>query len=333
MLNRIYNVFKKAPDLNRRIRAACDNGLHLCESCGASTKLAQLEPLTIFSCPSCGFKGLVPYFLNDYLLYQPLGAGGVSSVYKAVHCNQPRTALAVKLLRNDRAVDENVLRDFLFEAEVHHQVSPHPSIVQFIEQGESNGEYFHVMEFIPGESVKRRVEDSGRITAKMALKWTQEFIGALKHIRQKGYLYRDISPGNLLIRSDNTICLIDFGLALSLEDADSAGQQQPVIGTPEYMPPERVQQLGEDERSTIYSVGMLLIFMIKGEPLIKAGTHERAALQHVSAVRVAFNPSMLPSDCPDKVFQLITRMIKYDPVDRIQTLDDVQAEIGALRLT
>lgn len=331
-LRQFYNVFKKSLDINRRARAAFEESVHLCESCGHSSRLSDLQPLTIFPCPKCGFNGLVPYLLNEYLLFEPLGAGGVSSVYKALRRDnyQGHKFFAVKLLRSDRSVDETVLQNFLFEAEVHHQVSPHTSIVPFIELGNYESEYFHVMDYVPGDSVKRRVEESGRIPEAVALTWIREALLALRHIRQKGFLYRDIAPGNLLIRSDNTVCLIDFGLALSLEEADTADQKQPIVGTPEYMPPERIQQLGEDERSSIYSLGMLLFFMLKGEPMIKGGSHERAAIQHISTVRVAFNERMLPSDCSAGVVKLIASMIKYDPVDRPESFDALEKAINAL---
>lgn len=327
-LRQFYNAFKKSLDVNRRARAAFENNEHVCESCGHAVPLAGLAPLSIRPCPKCGFGGLVPYRLNDYLLYEPLGAGGVSSVYKAVHRTQSGIHFAVKILRDDKAVDETVLEDFLFEAGVHKAVSPHPSIVRFIEAGQSDGDHYHVMEFVPGESVKRRVESSGRIPEAVALAWLREFTGALRHILAKGYLYRDISPGNLLIRGDRSVCLIDFGLALSLEDADQPGR--PIVGTPEYLPPERIQQLGEDERSSVYSLGMLLFYMLKGEPMIKAESHERAALQHISAIRVAFNERMLPSDLSEKTVALVGWLIKYDPVDRPQTLEAVEKAITAV---
>lgn len=327
-LRQFYNVFKKSLDINRRARAAFEEDAHLCESCGYRSTLSELTPLTIATCPQCGFKGLVPYRLNEYLLFEPLGAGGVSSVYKAVRHEQSGQFYAVKILRDDRAIDETVLPDFLFEAGVHHDVSPHPSIVRFIESGHFNEDHYHVMEFVPGDSVKRRVESSGRIPELLALAWLRELTGALRHIQEKGYLYRDISPGNLLIRNDQSICLIDFGLALSIEDADQAGA--PIVGTPEYLPPERIQQLGEDERSTVYSVGMLLFYMLKGEPMIKAESHERAALQHISAVRIAFNARLLPPDISDKTVALVGWMIKYDPVDRPQTLEAVEKAITAI---
>ncbi|HMO04440.1 MAG TPA: serine/threonine-protein kinase [Kiritimatiellia bacterium] len=327
-LRQFYNVFKKSLDISRRARAAFEQGLHSCESCGHAVALDTLTPLSVVACPKCGVNNLVPYRLGDYLLFEPLGAGGVSSVYKAVHRSRENTFFAVKLLRDDREITETTLREFEFEAGVHHAVSPHPSIVRFIEAGTLGGDHFHAMEFVPGESVKRRVESSGRIPEILALTWLRELVGALRHILGKGYQYRDISPGNLLIRGDQSICLIDFGLALSIEDADQPGH--PIVGTPEYLPPERIQQLGEDERSTVYSLGMLLIYMLKGEPLVKGGTHERAALQHVSAIRVAFTDRQLPPDISEKTVALCAWMIKYDPVDRPQTLEAVDKALAAL---
>lgn len=331
-LRQFYNVFKKSLELNRRARAAFEEGSFLCESCGHATPLAQLQPLTILPCPKCKFNGLVPYLLGQYLLFEPLGAGGVSSVYKAVDraSYQEKRFFAVKLLRSDKSVDNAVLSDFLFEAEVHHQVSPHPSIVEFIELGHDGGEYFHVMDFIAGDSIKHRVETSGRILEPIALAWIREAAGALRHIGQKGFLYRDISPGNFLVCSDLSVRLIDFGLALPLARADESDENQPLVGTPEFMPPERVQRLGEDERSSIYSLGMLLFYMLKGEPMIKGASNERAALQHISSIRVAFNERMLPPDCSPGVVSLIASMIKYDPVDRPASFEALVKAIDAL---
>jgi len=331
-LRQFYQVFRKSLDLKRRARAAFEEGTCICESCGHAVPLAGLEPLTILACPKCGGNGLVPHRLNGYLLYEPLGAGGMSSVYKAVRRDtlEEMRLYAVKLLRRDRAVDEAVRREFLDEADIHRAVSSHPNIVTFIECAQSGDEFFHVMDYVPGHSVKHRVEEAGRIPETLALRWLQETADALRHIRDHGYLYRDISPGNLLTRQDDAICLIDFGLALPLDRADAANPDQPLVGTPEFMPPERIQRLGEDERSSIYSLGLLLFYMLKGENLIKADSHEKAAIQHVSSVRVAFNARMLPADCSPGVVALIARMIKYDPVDRPASLEELQQALAGL---
>ncbi|HMO51066.1 MAG TPA: serine/threonine-protein kinase [Kiritimatiellia bacterium] len=329
-IRQFYDVFRKSYDLNRRSRAAFEQGRHLCEACGHTSSLKTLTPLTIFPCPACGFKGLVPAVYDEYLLFEPLGAGGVSSVYKAVRRDDARHVFAVKILRTDREIDAGLLREFLFEADVHRTVGDHPAIATFFEQRQCQGAYYHVMEFVPGDSIKRRVETFGRIPEREALMWTRAVAGALRHILDHGYLYRDISPGNILIRADNSVCLIDFGLVLPREEADQSRPDRPVAGTPEYMAPERIQQAGEDERSSIYSLGMVLFFMLKGEPMIKAGSHERAALQHVSAVRVAFNERMLPEDCSPEVITLIKHMIKYDPVDRPDSLSVLETKLDEL---
>jgi serine/threonine-protein kinase len=329
-LRQFVDVFRKSLDINRRIRAAFDEGEHVCPSCGHPEPLAPLPALTVRTCPKCGAQSLVPYLLDAYLVYEPIGAGGVSSVYKAAHREHRQTVYAVKLLRADRAVDQAVLDDFLIEAEVHHAVSPHPGIARFIELGHVNGEHFHVMEYVSGETVKHRVEESGRIPEPLARRWIAEFTTTLRHIHDHGFLYRDISPGNLLIRGDNSICLIDFGLALPLDQADQPGSGREVVGTPEYLPPERIEHLGEDERSTVYSLGMLLFYLLKGEPLIKGHSNARAALQHVSAVRVAFNERMLPPDSSPGLVKLIGTMIKVDPADRLPSLEAVEKALAAL---
>lgn len=314
----------------KRLRSILDESIFLCEKCEHRIALSEVDPLEFADCPKCGFKNYIPLRIDDFLLIEPLGAGGFSSVYKAIRVSNIAQVCAIKLLKPEAAAEDNLRDAFLFEAHVHHDVGNHPNIVPFLGSGEGSGCYYHAMGFVQGDSLRSRVENLGRIPEPIALRWCSHTLAALRHVRDAGYLYRDVSPGNLIINHDADVILVDFGLALPLSEADRARSETFVEGTPEYIPPERIERLGEDERSIIYSLGHLLFFMLKGEPLIRASSHTGAALQHVAALRVAFSDMMLPTDTTPETVQLVGSMIKVEPGDRPQHFEDVAATLDEL---
>lgn len=330
VFKRVKTIFSKPTKNLHRFKIALEKGLYQCESCGFEEALATLPALEFRKCPKCGFNNFIPYHIREFLLFAPLGIGGYSSIYKAIRREDEKSLFAVKLLRTDREFDESEVQAFLYEAEVHRSVTAHPHIVEYVEHGELEGERYYAIRFIPGTTVKKIVEEQGRISEIDTATWMLQVLEALIHIRNHGYLYRDVSPSNIMIQdAGRNACLIDFGLALPLDEAEREKAQSFVEGTAEYIPPERIQGRGEDERSVIYSLGLLMFFMLKGESYIKAGDQKASALKHVQGLRVAYNERLLP-DNSEPLAHLVGRMIASDPDERPETFEAMIKLLGAM---
>ena len=219
----------------------------LCERCYFAMPLRGLDAFTFAACPRCGNKIFVPLPIGNLLLFQPIGAGGFASAYKAYHRAMGKAILAVKIIRQEKKKDPEIIKAFLAEADVHRQIPPHPNIARYIASGYEDDEYFYAVEFVDGESLKRRIVEKGKIPETETLAITIQIIAALKHIYQHGFLYRDLNTGNIIVRPDGVAKLIDFGLTVSIAQAQNENRENFIWGSSEFIPPERVSQGGEAE--------------------------------------------------------------------------------------
>lgn len=314
----------------RSIKEYFESGNLLCEQCGHTMPLAGLSPFSFTECPKCSFKNFVPMRMGDYMLFQPVGAGGNASVYKAWRKDDTEHLFAVKILQPDRAKDRETLDNFLLEVRIHEDVNNHPNIATFYGHGIEEDYHYFVMDFIEGEGLKHILSHKGKLNEVKALDILAQVISAMKHIYKAGYLYRDLSAGNVIIQPSGHAVLIDFGLTLPREEASRKGTETYVDGTAEFIPPERIYRKGEDAPSVIYSLGMLLYYMLTAEPLIKATTLVGKAKRHVSNLRLAITPDMLPG-CSEDIAGLLGIMIEPDPEDRFQSFEDLEAAVNGIR--
>lgn len=314
----------------RSLKAFFETGSILCEQCSHALPTAGISPFSFIECPKCSFKNFVPLRLGDYMLFQPLGAGGNASVYKAYRRDNAEHLYAAKILQPDRAADPETLEMFMFEVKVHEAVNNHPNIVTFYGHGIEEDYHYFIMDFVEGEGLKNILARKGKMDEVAALDTLAQVISAMKHVCKAGYLYRDLSAGNVIIQPNGHAMLIDFGLTLSLEDAAQPGTETYVDGTAEFLPPERIYHRGEDERSVIYSLGMLLYYMLTAEPLIKAKSLVGKAKRHVSDLKLALTPDLLPG-CSAEMSELIAVMIETEPDDRFQTLEELEEAVNEIR--
>ena len=259
----------------------------------------------------------------------PLGAGGMASVYKSYHRNRPGELFAVKILKPEHKENQDSIDAFFTEAEIHQQIPDHPNIVHYMESGLLDEEYYYAMEFVSGDRLTTRIKSSGRMHEEILLHCLLDLVSALKHIYDHGYLYRDINAANVILRDDGNAVLLDFGLTLTIEEALQESDDMHVEGTPEFVPPERLYQTGEDVRSVIYSLGMLAFYMLTAEFLIKAKTVHRTAARHLSDLRLASTPG-IPKDCVPETVEMIQKMINPEAEDRFQSLEELDDAVRRL---
>jgi serine/threonine protein kinase len=261
-----------------------------------------------------------------YSIERELGRGGMGIVLLArdVALDRP---VAIKLLPLHLATDPDARERFLQEARTAAGLS-HPNIVP-IHLVEARGELvFFVMGYVDGETLRERVERSGSLTPRLAMKLLQEVAWALAYAHQRGVIHRDVKPDNIMIeRATDRALVTDFGIALGTRDANSAGG--PVMGTARYMSPEQACGEPVDARSDLYSLGASFFYALTGR-----APFEGSNLPAILAKQVA-EPAplvqVLRPEVPAKLAAVIDRCLKKAPADRLQSGDDLARVVGEAR--
>lgn len=297
-------------------------GMLACDECGARHKLEDLAPLALAPCRKCATPNFVPLHVAGFWAVEPLGGGGSGSVYRAYHLKS-KTSCAIKLLHREERDNEKVIADLQKETEILSAIGPHPFIRQVVSGGFADGEHYCALNFIEGERLDDHVERLTCVPERDMLRIVLNLLSAERHICEKGYLYRDMKPENIILREDGHPVLIDFGFCLTAEQAASPAPSAFVDGSPFYLPPERLWRSGENLASEIYSLGMVLFYGLTGTTFFKsAASAEELALKHISSVRFTVNAKIMPQ-CSARVIELVDKMIQRDPADRLQSFEAV----------
>src|SRR3954469_1223166 len=213
-----------------------------------------------------------------YRLDAQIGAGGMSTVYRAFDANLERR-VAIKLLHREIAADSGQIERFRREARAVAQLS-HPHIVGVIDAGEDEGRPYIVFEYVEGETLKERIRRMGRLPVDEAIAYAIEIARALGCAHSHHIVHRDVKPQNVLIDGEGSAKVTDFGIARTL-DQDGLTADGRVLGTTDYVSPE--QALGHDVngQSDIYSLGMVLYEMLTGEVPFSGENQVAVAMKHV----------------------------------------------------
>jgi eukaryotic-like serine/threonine-protein kinase len=213
-----------------------------------------------------------------YRLDAQVGAGGMSTVYRAFDANLERQ-VAIKLLHREIATDSDQLERFRREARAVAQLS-HPHIVGVIDAGEDEGRPYIVFEYVEGETLKERIRRMGRLPVDEAIAYAIEIARALGCAHSHSIVHRDVKPQNVLIDHEGSAKVTDFGIARSMTDEGLTTDGR-VLGTTDYVSPE--QALGHDVngQSDIYSLGIVLYEMLTGDVPFHGENQVSVAMKHV----------------------------------------------------
>ena len=217
--------------------------------------------------------------IPGYLILKPIGEGGMASVFLAVQKSLERE-VALKVMSPVLAANAEYARRFLIEGKITAKLQ-HPNLVTVYDIGSHNGVYYLAAEYIPGGTLKERLADGGLSVAEM-LDITTDVAQGLDFAHQKGFVHRDVKPGNILFRNDGRVVLADFGIAKAMDGSNSSTVAGASIGTPDYMSPEQARGEPVDGRSDLYSLGTVLFEMLAGHPPYQASDPFTVALMHVT---------------------------------------------------
>ena len=258
-----------------------------------------------------------------YELIEKIGSGGMAIVYKA-KCHLLKRHVAVKILRPELVEDESFVARFKRESLAAASLS-HPNIVNIYDVGEENGVYYIVMEYVNGKTLKEYIREKERLEWEEAVRIAAQICSALKHAHKNGIVHRDIKPQNILISEDGTVKVADFGIARAVSSATVTIAGANVMGSVHYFSPEQARGGYVDEKSDIYSLGIVLYEMVTGNVPFEGDTAISVALKHIQE-RVK-PPWELNPSIPKSLNDVIEKATEKDQAGRYQTAGEMLRDL------
>ena len=261
--------------------------------------------------------------INDrYEIIRNIGEGGMANVYLSLDTILNRK-VAVKVLRGDLATDEKFLRKFQREASAASNLD-HPNIVGIYDVGEDNGNYFIVMEYVEGQTLKSLIKRRGSLTLPEVLDIMTQLTSGIAHAHQNGIIHRDIKPQNVLILDDGLIKIADFGIAHAL-NSDELTQTNSVMGSVHYLPPEQANGEQSTFKSDIYSLGILMFELLTGHVPFKGENAVEIAIKQMKDPIPSIRD--IKTDIPQSVENIILKATAKNPRNRYDKADDMKYDI------
>ena len=266
--------------------------------------------------------------LDDrYEILEVIGRGGMAVVYKA-RCHLMNRFVAIKILRDDMAADEEFRTHFKKEAQAVAMLS-HPNIVSFYDVSRTPDVDYIVMELIEGITLKQYMKSQGVLKIKESVHFATQIAKALSHAHSKGIVHRDIKPQNIMICMDGSVKVADFGIAY-LENMQ-ADEHNTTVGSVHYISPEQAKGLTVDARTDIYSLGVMMYEMFTGQLPYIGDSAESIARQHVTGTPI--KPTFLNPELPDELERITLKAMCADINQRYQSVDELLHDLEAYRIT
>ncbi len=260
---------------------------------------------------------------DRYRVLGTLGRGGMASVYLAEDTTLGRR-VAIKVLHKRFADDEKFVERFRREAKAAAGLN-HPNIVGVYDWGQVGAQNYIVMEYVQGETLKDRVRRSGRLDTSQAVAITLELLAAVAAAHARGVVHRDVKSQNILIDTEGRVKVTDFGIAQAGDP--SMTEAGSILGTAQYLAPEQARGEQVDERSDLYSVGVVLYEMLTGSVPFKGDSAVTVALKHVNE-RPA-EPAELVTGLPYTLNQVVLKAMAKDPALRYSSAAQFGADLRA----
>lgn len=261
--------------------------------------------------------------INDrYEIEKLIGEGGMANVYLAQDTILDRK-VAVKVLRGDLAGDEKFVRRFQREALSASSLS-HPNIVEIYDVGEDEGNFYIVMEYIEGKTLKGLIKKRGVLSLSETMDIMLQLLDALASAHDSYIIHRDIKPQNIMIKESGLVKITDFGIAMALNSAQLT-QTNSVMGSVHYLPPEQASGKGSTIRSDIYSLGILMFEMLSGKVPFKGDSAVEIALKHMKEQLPSIkeiNPVV-----PQSVENIILKASAKNPKNRYRDVREMADDI------
>ncbi|MCL2079361.1 MAG: Stk1 family PASTA domain-containing Ser/Thr kinase [Oscillospiraceae bacterium] len=262
---------------------------------------------------------------NRYEILELIGVGGMAYVYKAL-CHRLNRLVAIKILKEDLAADEEFQRRFYTESQAIAMLQ-HPNIVAVYDVSRSGSLEYIVMELMDGITLKQYITRKGLLSWKEAVHFSIQITKALTHAHARGIIHRDIKPHNIMILKDASIKVADFGIARLLSVQNTLTQD--ALGSVHYISPEQAKGSLIDARSDIYSVGVVMYEMLTGRLPFVGDTAVSVAIQHISAMPLL--PKDINPDIPIGLEEITMHAMEPNINIRFTTSDEMLADLEEFR--
>ena len=261
--------------------------------------------------------------INDrYSIIRTLGEGGMANVYLAYDTILDRN-VAVKVLRGDLASDEKFVRRFQREALSASNLY-HPNIVQIYDFDQEDGQYYIVMEYVEGKTLKKKIKRRGSLTITEVIDIMSQLTDGMAHAHDSYIIHRDIKPQNIMILDNGMIKITDFGIAMALNSTQLT-QTNSVMGSVHYLPPEQAAGRGSTIRSDIYSMGILMYELLTGSVPYKGDNAVEIALKHLKEPLPSIREKL--PELPQSIENIILKATAKNPQNRYKDAREMHQDI------
>lgn len=255
---------------------------------------------------------------NRYEIIEKIGAGGMSIVYKA-KCNKLQRYVAIKVLREEFASDEEFVSRFRVEAQSAASLS-HPNIVSIYDVGYEENTHYIVMEYIHGKTLKQLIEEEAPFTSSKVLNVALDIASALQHAHKKNIIHRDIKPQNILITDEGVLKVADFGIARAV-DSSTVVTTGNAIGSVHYFSPEQARGGYVDKTSDIYSLGIVMFEMGTKTLPFEGESPVTVALKHIN--EEIPSPRSINHQLSSSLEDIIIKATQKKPENRYKNIDEM----------
>jgi serine/threonine protein kinase len=256
-------------------------------------------------------------FDDRYMVESLLGRGGMGNVYKARERTLDRH-VALKIVPESRSGDASFIERFRREARIAARLR-HPRIVSVHEVGTLGPFPYFSMDYIEGSTLRSVVERRHALPQEDAISIVVEICRAVAHAHSKGIIHRDLKPENVMIDGEGDVFVMDFGLARAVEDESSLTQPGMIMGTPFYMSPEQLAGRKLDERSDVYSIGLILYYCLTGSDLFRADGFTAVLTKHAE---IRIRDVLQAQKLPESIQDVLSSMIEEDPNMRARSVKE-----------
>ena len=299
--------------------------LKFCGECGTQiTPIEEAQPLVTKTIETPRAELTTgSTFAGRYQIIEELGKGGMGKVYKAVD-TRINEKIALKLIKAEISSDNKTLERFGNELKLARKIV-HKNVGRMYDINEEEGTHYITMEYVSGQDLKGLIRQSGQLAIGTTISVAKQICEGLAEAHKVGVVHRDLKPNNIMIDREGEVRIMDFGIARSLKEKSITGAGV-MIGTPEYMSPEQVEGKEVDQRSDIYSLGIILYEMVTGRVPFEGETPFTIGMKHKG--ETPKNPKVLNAQIPEDLSNMIMRCLEKDKEQRYQSSGEVQEELG-----
>ncbi len=260
-----------------------------------------------------------------YEILEEIGKGGMAHVYKA-RCHFLDRYVAVKVLKEEFKDDREFVHRFNTEAQAAARIS-NPHVVSIFDVGIENGLYYIVMEYVEGTTLKEYIADKGVLPWRQAAEFAAQICEGLEEAHKRSVIHRDIKPQNIIMTGDNVLKVTDFGIARATTQATTTAANS-TIGTVHYLSPEQARGGYTNERTDLYSLGVVLYEMLTGRLPFNGSSAVEIAIKHIQEKPVL--PRILNNDIPQSMEYIVMKAMNKEQAQRYASAGDLLRDLRSV---